>query len=77
MKIKIISREKAFIKKFKKAIKEHGFNPTIKNPDIILTIGGDGTLFYAERLYPEIPNYQSNIKLFVINALPSIFTKFS
>lgn len=56
MKIGIISREKTLLQKFKKAVKDYGFTPTTKNPDIILTIGGgDGTLLYAERLYLEIP----------------------
>lgn len=55
MKIGIVSREEHLIKKFRKAIKEYSFIPATKNPDLILTIGGDGTLLYAERLYPEIP----------------------
>ncbi len=54
-KIGLISREKELIPQIKKAIKNYGFIHDQKNPDLILTVGGDGTLLYAERLYPKIP----------------------
>ena len=53
--IGIISREKELIPQIKKAIIGYSFIYDQKNPDLILTVGGDGTLLYAERLYPEIP----------------------
>lgn len=54
-KIGLISRDKELAPQLKKAIKNYSFIYDQKNPDLILTVGGDGTLLYAERLYPEIP----------------------
>lgn len=53
-KINVVSREPSLIPKIKKIIEKYGFHYS-KEPDLVLTIGGDGTLLYAERLYPEIP----------------------
>ena len=54
-KIGIVSREGRIIPKIKKTVQDYGFRYTAKNPDLILTIGGDGTILFAERQYPEIP----------------------
>jgi NAD+ kinase len=34
---------------------EYGLKFDKKNPDIVISIGGDGTALYAERIYPGIP----------------------
>ncbi|MGC8812249.1 MAG: hypothetical protein ACP5O8_01525 [Candidatus Aenigmatarchaeota archaeon] len=38
-----------------KAVKKFGFEVDEKNPDFILCYGGDGTVLYAERVFPGIP----------------------
>ena len=53
-KIGVVSRESSLIPEIKKKIKEYGFSFNVK-PDIVLSIGGDGTFLVAERKYPEIP----------------------
>ena len=34
---------------------EYGLKLDKKNPDVVISIGGDGTALYAERVYPGIP----------------------
>lgn len=41
-------------KSIEKIIKKE-FNVVKKNPDIVVSIGGDGTILLSERLYPSIP----------------------
>lgn len=53
--IGIVSREKSLIPEIKKKIKEYGFSHNGGKPDLVLSIGGDGTFFVAERKYPRIP----------------------
>ncbi len=36
-------------------IKKLGFKIVKKDPDIVISIGGDGTILISERLYPSIP----------------------
>jgi NAD+ kinase len=36
-------------------LKEFGLKLDKKNPDVVISIGGDGTALYAERVYPGIP----------------------
>lgn len=39
----------------KKLCKKHGFEIDAKNPQLVVTFGGDGTILYSERLYPGVP----------------------
>jgi len=39
----------------KRLLVKHGFTIVNKNPDFILVYGGDGSVLFAERLYPSIP----------------------
>ncbi|MBI2448085.1 hypothetical protein HYV44_00790 [Candidatus Microgenomates bacterium] len=39
----------------KTLLKEQGFLIVSKNPDFIITLGGDGTFLFAERKYPGVP----------------------
>ena len=41
--------------KLKKILVKHGFEIVTKHPDFVLCYGGDGTILYGERLYPNIP----------------------
>ncbi len=36
-------------------LKKHGFKVVKKNPDIVISNGGDGTILFGERLYPSVP----------------------
>lgn len=38
-----------------KTLPDYGFKVDRKNPDIVISVGGDGTALYAERIYPGIP----------------------
>lgn len=48
----ILRRENSEIKDF---LDEVGFSIVNQNPDFIICYGGDGTVLYSERRYPEIP----------------------
>jgi NAD kinase len=39
----------------KRNLQKRGFNIVKTNPDVVISVGGDGTLLYAEREYPTIP----------------------
>jgi len=51
MKIAIVSK---FKDEIKGKVKKY-FDAVYKNPDFVLAYGGDGTLLFAEKLYPTIP----------------------
>ena len=36
-------------------LSEYGLKRDKKNPDVVISFGGDGTALYAERIYPGIP----------------------
>jgi len=52
MKVLIVGKNS---KDLEQLIKETGFSLVDKNPDIVISFGGDGTLLSAERKYPGIP----------------------
>lgn len=53
MRVAIVSRSDA--SNIKSILKKNGFEITQKNPDFVISYGGDGTILYSERLYPSIP----------------------
>jgi len=53
MRIAICSAKKD--KRVERLIKAHGFQIVKNNPDVVICFGGDGTILYAERLYPSVP----------------------
>src|SRR3989344_9182806 len=55
MKIYIIGKQKKELEKLKRIIKELNYELNDKYPDIVISFGGDGSLFITERLYPGIP----------------------
>ena len=55
MRFFIIGKNKSVIVQYRKQIKQSGLAYTDRNPDIVIALGGDGTLLYAERLFPGIP----------------------
>ena len=55
LKVALISRDKASSYEIKDDIKSSGIEITRRNPDCIISYGGDGTFFISERLYPGVP----------------------
>lgn len=55
MKFFIVAKNKKVIPEFKKEIIKKGYIYSENNPDMILSLGGDGTFLVAEDKYPEIP----------------------
>ncbi|MEM5882828.1 MAG: hypothetical protein QXQ77_01130, partial [Candidatus Aenigmatarchaeota archaeon] len=53
MKVALVSPLKK--ERILKALKKFGFEVDEKNPEIVVCYGGDGTILYAERIFPEIP----------------------
>jgi NAD+ kinase len=52
MKIAVAGLPRRLIEKI---LPDYGFKVDRKNPDIVISVGGDGTALYAERIYPGIP----------------------
>lgn len=52
MKVKVFGKDS---KNIQKLVKNLGFEIVNKNPDLIISFGGDGTLLSSEREYPGIP----------------------
>lgn len=55
MKIAIVDKGKYSKKDISKELKKFNLKIVNKNPDIVISHGGDGTFFIAERKYPGIP----------------------
>lgn len=55
MKLFIVARNNEVIEEYKAEILKHGFEYGENNPDMILSLGGDGTFLVAERIFPGIP----------------------
>jgi len=54
-KVKVVGQNKAFVKEMERELKNHGIEIVDKRPDILVTLGGDGTYLYHERISPNIP----------------------
>jgi len=54
LKLMIVSRDKAILDKYIEKIHASPFEFS-KNPDIVITLGGDGTFLVAERDFPGVP----------------------
>lgn len=52
MKVALVGLKKRNIQKI---ISDYGFQIVKYRPDIVISYGGDGTMLYAERIYPRIP----------------------
>ncbi len=52
MKVAVVGRTK---KAILGPLKKHGFTIVTRNPELIISFGGDGTSLYAERVYSGIP----------------------
>jgi NAD+ kinase len=54
-KIGIVAKNKNILHDYKKEICKSGFKYGLRNADVILCMGGDGTVLEAERNYPKVP----------------------
>ena len=54
MKVAIVKRFNKPVKKYTKELVRHDMEFSLHNPDIVITIGGDGTLLGAERKWPGV-----------------------
>lgn len=48
-------KDKSKLSYMKQLLKKKKLVYVTKKPDFVISLGGDGTLFYAERKYPEVP----------------------
>lgn len=55
LKILVSGRDKKSVSYVNKLIKKHNNLVISKNPELIISLGGDGTYLYNERKYPNIP----------------------
>jgi len=55
MKIAVIGKNKKNVEIVKRNLKLFGQEIVTKNPDIVISHGGDGSFLYSERLYPGVP----------------------
>ena len=55
MKFFIVSKNQKSKTALKKTLKRIGCDYGERKPDIIVSLGGDGTFLLSERLYPGIP----------------------
>lgn len=53
--VAVVRREGKSTKEWENLLKSHGFKIEKKKPEFVLSVGGDGTLLVAERIYPGIP----------------------
>jgi len=55
MKLAVFGKTPESKRALKQTIKEHGSTYSEKNPDVVISFGGDGTFLLAEQQYPGIP----------------------
>src|SRR3989338_5429310 len=67
MKIAIVGRDSYVVRYYKKVLKKSGFIYSYKNPDIVLSLCGDGTLLLSERWYPGVPKLSIRVKSICYN----------
>ncbi len=54
-KVAVVLKDKSKLPFMQKLLKKKGLAYVSKNPTLVLTLGGDGTLFLSERKFPGIP----------------------
>ena len=55
LRIAIVGRERKVVQEYKKEIRKSGIVYTDTKPDIVISLGGDGTILLAERWFPGVP----------------------
>ncbi len=67
MKIAIVGKDSYIVSYYKKVLKKSGFEYSYKEPDIVISLGGDGTLLLSERWYPGVPKLPIRDKSICVN----------
>jgi len=52
MRVAVVGRHRKYVER---DLPKYGLKLSRKNPDVVISYGGDGTILYAERKYPAIP----------------------
>ena len=55
MKIALVGKIKKDIKQLKRQIEFCGYEIVSRNPDVVISFGGDGSFLIAERRFPSVP----------------------
>jgi NAD+ kinase len=55
MKIAIFGKNRSSVNEYKKEMKKSSLTYDEKGPEVVISLGGDGTFLMAERVYPEVP----------------------
>lgn len=55
MKIAVVGKEEKAVKRLKLDFAMLGYLVVSKNPDLVISYGGDGSFLFAERKYPGVP----------------------
>ncbi len=55
MKIAVVGKIKKEVNNLKKQVKMEGYKIDEKNPEIVISFGGDGSFLIAERMFPSVP----------------------
>ena len=66
MKVAICGLNKKHISEVKEKLKKHNLTYATSKPDLVFSLGGDGTYFYAERKFPSVPKLLIRNKSFRI-----------
>ena len=66
MKIAIVGRDSYVVRYYKRVLKKAGFIYSHK-PDVVISLGGDGTLLLSERWYPGVPKLPIRDKSICVN----------
>ena len=66
MKIAIVGRDSYVVRYYKGVLKRSGFIYSHK-PDVVISLGGDGTLLLSERWYPGVPKLPIRDKSICVN----------
>jgi len=54
-KVALVRKYNRSISNLKKEVTQAGFQYVTQKPDFVISVGGDGTFFFAERKYPGVP----------------------
>lgn len=55
MRIAVFGKNRRLAAEYKRSIKASGLNYDGKKPELVISLGGDGTFLMAERVYPGVP----------------------
>lgn len=75
MKIAVTGKDAKDVKGLKNNLKRYGYNVVEKNPDIVISFGGDGSFLFSEHKYPGIPKLVTRNKSICNKCVNGEFTE--